>query len=207
MNLATMRLRFHERCHNVTDDLTDAAVDVWLNAEYSYAIPDDMPGSITDDGWVVATVASTKEYDYPDYVHSIRRGALIDDNPIKMFFRAAEMWARNTLSSTTESKPYAALFYNEKMTLYPVPDGVYTISIPARCYPNDGTTVSELVDAGLTNETHALAVVAGAAAEYLADLGDKEAAMEEYARRQMYMGRLRTRSVSPPKGRRARRDF
>ena len=207
MNLETMRSRFNDRCANLADDLSDAEIDVLLNEQYSYAIPDDLPGVITEGEWVYTTAASTQAVDFPDYVHSIRRGAIIDDTQIKMIFRASEMWARYEKSSTDESKPYAALFYEEKMTLFPVPDAAYTVSIPIREYPNDGTNVSILTEDGLSNDSHAKAVISGAAAERLADSGDFEHAQAETSRRATYMKRLRTRSVSPPKGRRAGRSW
>ena len=110
MDRATMVLRFHDRCANVSSALSDAEVYVLLNEQYCYAIPDDIPGSISDGGWRESTVASTQEYDYPDFVHSVRDGAMIDDNTMRVFFRPTEMWSRYVESSTTESKPHAVLF-------------------------------------------------------------------------------------------------
>jgi len=203
-----MRIRFNDRCANLADDLSDVEIDVLLNEQYIYAIPDDIPGSFSDGWWFEGTVSGTQQYDYASFVHSVRHGAFIDDDPIRMFFRPSEMWARYDLGSTEEKKPCAALFYEKKMTFSPTPDDRYMMSIPCRVYPNDGLSISTgLTDDGLDNNSHALAVISGAAAERLADSGDFEHASAELGRRAMYMKRLRIQSVLPPRGRRARRSF
>jgi hypothetical protein len=207
MDLATMRTRFRQCCAELDPDLTSSEIDTYLNEQYGFAIPDEIPGSISEGEWTEVTVASTQDYDFPNYVANVQRGATIDDNPLTMYFRSAEMWAKYDRSLVTESKPYAALFHNDTMTLYPIPDAAYTVVVPLRAYPNDGTSVLTLGDAGLVNESHALAVVWGAAAELTAVLGDYETSTSLQARSNLYMSRLRTRSVAPPKGRRARASF
>ena len=206
MDLATMRTRFQEFTANDAG-LSDAEIDVLLNEQYSFAIPDEIPGGISEDEWTETTVAGTQDYAYPDYVHSVQRGASLDDNPIKMYFRAKEIWAQYDQSSTTQDKPYAMLIGAGVMKLYPVPDAAYTVINRIRAYPNDGTNVSELVTAGIPNASHAMAIVTGAAAAHLGANGEDQQAGDAMGWHQKYMSRLRTRSTAPPKGRRARMSF
>jgi len=194
--------RFKTRLAGTADALSEAECLIYLDEVYQHMIPDEVPGFLTEGDFTVSTVASTQEYDFPDTVHSVRRGAQIDDEMIDTYFRASEMWFHHTRTDVSEGLPYSALFYEKKIALFPVPDAVYTLWVPARMYPAAGLTST-----GIANDTHAKTVVAGGAREYAADLGYDEIATREGLRFADGLSSLKCRSASVPRERLARRTF
>ena len=194
MDQTTMRSDFQNRVAGLADDWTDGQIDAYLDAAYQYEIPDQVPGLLTDGDWTASTVASTQDYTYPATVHNVRPGARIDDRALLSYFNPKIMWEfYDRTDTTSESEPYAALFYGTTMTLYPTPDAAYAVWVPARVYPSAGLTD------GLTNETHAEAVLAAAARKFALNHGLDEVAGREGQRLGYQTSLLRRRSLSAPR--------
>lgn len=201
MDLATMITRFKTALAGQADDESNAAITARLNAVYRYTIPDIVSGFLTDDHWSITTASGTTSYPFPDYVHSVRDGVQNEDGTLlTVWWEAArflyEMGGEDVWAASSDKPSDIAFVVSDGVRaafFYPNPDAAYEIWVPIRSYGK-----ADLTSSGLTNHTHAQAVVAGAAFEYAEDDTLDEIAAKEGARFMRFVGQLRSRSMVMP---------
>lgn len=201
MNLSLMHLKFKERTGNQAESMAPLEIAAFLNGAYQYGIPAEIPGGLTEGEWSVTTEDAVATYDYDDEVYEVRNGARIGTSWLSMYFRK-DQFEYDHSSTSSNSKPYAALFYGRQVTFYPTPNGIYTMIVPARLYPSD-----VLSSDGLANHNHAMAVVCEAAREFFMDNQDSESAKMQATDLAIYLSRLRGASLGRVRERRARLSF
>lgn len=202
MNLEQMRTKFKDQLAGMAASVEDGDIDTLLNRAYQFAIPEVVSGFLTEGEWTITTVAATGSYTMPVTVYSVRKEApeIDDTHYLGYYTRPERFWRTYKRVSAANARPTGALFYGQTCELRPIPDAVYTVRVQARVYP------SALTSDGLDNETHALAVVYGAAQEYAEDRSLNVTA-ELAAKYQTKLGQLRTRSNNRPHERRVTRSF
>jgi len=199
-----MRTQFKAQLAGLAASEADVDIDVLLNGAYQFTIPDDVSGFITDGEWTITTVAGTGSYAYPSTVHSVRMEAPdLDDTYYLSYNTRPELfWHAYKRVSAANARPTGALFYGEVCELRPIPDAVYTVRVYARVYP------AALTDPdGLTNRTHARAVVYAAAFEWAEQRDHEELMVKLAARYEAQKNALRSRSNNQPRERRPTRSF
>lgn len=201
MNRSDMRTTFKERTGNLADSLPDDVIETRLNRAYQYGVAAEVPGSLTEGEWSVTTQDTVATYDYDDEVYEVRDGARIGTTWLSMYFRKSQFEYDHS-STSSNSKPYAALFYGRQVKFYPTPDDEYTMTVPARLYPD-----TSIPSAGLTNHNHAMAVVCEAAREFLMENDEADKAARQAADLAIYLSRLRGASLGRVRERRARLSF
>ncbi len=194
MDLAAMRAKFVTRSATSTSQWVDADIDTFLNASYQYAIAAQVPGSITDGEWTIATVSGTAAYTYPNTIYEVKGIARTDRGQIDTRFRKGEFDADYS-AIASNAKPTAVLFYGRSAQFYPTPNDVYTITVPARLTP------AVLDSDGLVNHNHAMAVVCDAVREYAEDKDIDEMVGTQALALDRYLGALKTQSLARPRER------
>jgi len=210
MDAATMRQKFRDRTHNLAGGLQDGQVDVYLNQVFRYTIPDKVDGMVSDGDWSIATVAAQQTYQMAINIHTPRYPAYVDGREVKTYTHQEQFWWSYEKASTTTGKPTAILFHGggatstvqHSITCWPIPDDVYTITGQARVYPTQG-----VADIGDLNDTHALAVVAGAAKDFAYDESEDVIVTREAGRFQELLIDLARRSRGPARRHRWRPTF
>ncbi len=216
MNLATMRTRFAEHVSDLSSDLSDSDIDAYLNRAYRYVIPSDVGGEFSEGTWELTTEIGTDVYPYASHVIAPNgesawinsyvngSGSTIADQlqflgteTNRTVFEYADRY-----DAPSTGRPNACLFYARQVFLTPVPDTAYIVKIPVRMGPS-----SDLPDAGIVNDNHALAAVTSAAIEFLVESEDADGVMREEALYQRYKQRLNVAAQARPNARRWKRSF
>ncbi len=207
MNLQDMRASFKRRTGGLADGLSDGDVDKYLNHAYQHTIPDLVPGQLTDGVWSLTTIALTDTYAFPDYVHSVRPGLRIGDSFLDLHDRERDFWLRYDPTSVQTAEPDAVLNYGRSLQFRPTPNAEYTVSIPARLYPNAAGALLSLTANGLAWYTHANAVIWHGLVEFAEDydLTAIEARAEAKAGRATSM--MTSRGLARSRRRRPRMTF
>jgi len=217
-----METKFKERTSGLAASLANASIDAYLNRWYQFNIPAEVGRDMAEGLWSLETTFLGVEYDYPAYVIAPRaRSAWIatrktdfDVDPTIIDLAAKqylnpetdrtvfEAFHRDYPLSLTGAIPTNILFSDRKVTISPAPDEAYFIQIPCRMGPQ-----AALPATGIANETHALAVVTGAAWEYLMDKEDEAGASREGRAYEYYKERLNVYAYAKPRHRRPARSF
>ena len=200
MDPATMRQRFRDRVHNLSGDLTDAEVDVYLDNALQSEIPERVDGMLSDGEWSIDTVAGTTSYQMPSYVHTPRDTVYVDGDLVETFTSREQFRLRVDADTTNTGTTQYVLIYGggdtseltHTIEVFPVPADVYVLSGAARVYPTD--SISDKTD---VNTTLALAIISGAALEFALDNSEDEVAVREGSRFEAKLSQLRNRARGP----------
>lgn len=203
MLLSEMRDKYTQILAGVGESDT-AKINALLNGAYQFTLPAIVPGQRREKTWTLTTTASDDEYDFPDWVIGPRKGAVrSDDTMLDYWTEPAYFWAVYERSAS-EGAPTAALYYDRKVTLRPVPDDAYTIYVPVSGGPD--TELSADGDE-IADYNHAQCVVTLAAMETAEDFEMDELHAKLERRLARFLTALRRASVSRPRERHLRPDF
>lgn len=211
MNRAQMRESFRENAAQLADALSDGQVNTYLNRAYSYEIPADVGGELSEGIWTLTCVASTGTYAYPYNMIAPRGNAWISSdgtNALQSFLTVVtepevfeNVYAH--IDGASEAQPSAALFHARQVRLSPVPDAAYVVKIPARMGPTELDTDTFDVE----NEAMSKAVVHAAVRDFAGEVGDEETEAIQMRRYERYRDILQSYAQSRPRTRRPARSF
>lgn len=184
MNLATMESLVLRRLGLGSSDLAASELDRELNRIYRWEIP-NLVGEASAKGqvsFVLSIGVDTYDLDAKTNgtLRAVGRPVLISTltsphYPIDVYDDADLFWRDFDLLDTAQRRPYAALVQGRTMTLRPVPDAAYVVTMAALLYRG------ALTSAGISDESEAYVCVDGAAARLASDLGMDEIAAKYMA--------------------------
>jgi len=213
LNLESMRQKFVSRSSGLADDEDDSVVNDYLNRWYQYHVPAVVGGDYTRGLWELTCVASQSVYDYESHViapsgkgvfigSSVTGGSLDSQHRLDVETDYVVWNTSDRIFPEQDGLPDTILIYGRKVYLSPTPDTDYIVSIPGHVGPSAALTSS-----GLTNENHAMSVVAGAVSEFLADSEDTEGSLREAEWFKVYSGFLRESAFGLPRHRSPMRSY
>ena len=216
MNLTDMQTSFYKHTSSLTSDLTASEVNVYLNTAYQYTIPLDVGGEFNEQIWEIVCVPNHEWYPYPPTMVAPRAGEpWIDETEasgnresIGIVYLTREtdpvIFKRKYLSRSSSGRPTAILFYGKVATLSAPPSEEYIVSVPIRGGPIVGIPVE-----GIAHGTHAQAVVAAAALDYLTEIEDVDdpGTLREGSRYKRFRDQLKTYALARPMTRSYTRSF
>jgi hypothetical protein len=181
MDLASMRLSFKAHTSGHTDDWTDNAIDAKLNNIFAEFLPADIDGKMHEVTWVKTLSANENPVPIPNHILSFPTGMfylqgtggnITGSQFFISYFDDLTHFRRRYpeyLSTANVGQPTAILRQGKSLYLDVFPDAEYNLIADAR-----GARAAALTTDGLPFN-HAMAVVAGAAWNFLLEHEDEVA--------------------------------
>lgn len=213
MDLATMRATFRRHTSGLTDALTDADVDGYLNNIYAEFLPGEIDGKIHEVTWVQTLTADVNPITLPNRIVGFPSGRLwIQGNAgvrtgtvhyLTFYDNLGDFLISypDYLDATNRARPKAVLRQGRSLYFDAFPDSDYNLIADARGCPE-----AALTTAGLPFN-HAMAVVTCAAWNFLLEQEDEVGIMREATQYETWKERLLVEGHSDYHGRTPNRSF
>jgi len=214
MDLAAMRTAFKEHTSRLADTVSNADVDALLNNYYTNVLPAEIDGKLHEVMWTQTLVVGTNPVVIPRHILSFptglfwvqgTAGVLSGTRDQLSFYDDAAIFIRNYpdyLDPTKPGRPTAVYRQGRNLYLDYIPDATYNLIALAR-----GSQLSALPSGGLDSYPHAMAVVTGAAWDYLLGKEDEAGVMREAAQFSVFRSLLYVESHGDYAGRTPGRSF
>lgn len=201
-----MIVRFREAIADRANDLNDAAVEPLLNIAWQFVLPGEIDGVFREEdiSATIGTNNSTLDLDSTanpgglgpsagrirQVMPGIRLGT--SRTPLAFYDDSELFYNRYLWSHTDTGPPEAVLLQKRILTIYPTPDQLYELVIPASVYN------PVLTSAGIANDDWAMTTVRIAARDWAAEQGMDAASQRLAALAKDSRERMRAQSHARP---------
>jgi hypothetical protein len=196
MDLATMRTKFKRHTSGTTDHWTEAEVDSFLNYIYAEFLPADIDGKVHEVTWISELSIGVNPLVIPNHIVAFPKGQFfIQGTSGNAYGSVTPLTYFDTLlkflgsfpdhrDPSNTGRPSAVFRSGKKLWFDVFPDSNYNLVADAR-----GCQEPALSAAGLPFN-HAMAVVIGAAWNYLMEQEDEVAVQKMAIMYETFKGRL-----------------
>lgn len=196
MDLATMRTTFQRHTAGLADDLAEDEIDTYLNAIFAEFLPADVDGKVHEVTWVSQLTSGENPLAIPAHIVGFPTGRFYIQGtagdrtgtiyPLG-FYDALDAFLAdfpNYQDDTYTGRPCAVFRQGKSLYFDRFPDDAYNLIADAR-----GAQTSELTADGLPFN-HAMAVVTGAAWNFLLEQEDEAGVAREATQFETWKGRF-----------------